>query len=50
MNRKVMDRGYPKPVEQSFPGMTRKVTAAFQEYGQYLKYISKLLNNKIHQL
>nr|ADD84682.1 matrix metalloproteinase 13 [Ictalurus punctatus] len=33
VNGKVMDRGFPKPVEQSFPGMTTKVTAAFQENG-----------------
>ncbi|KAK3521688.1 hypothetical protein QTP70_015581 [Hemibagrus guttatus] len=35
MNRKAMDRGYPKLVTTSFPQMTTKVTAAFQEYGYY---------------
>ncbi|MCJ8742230.1 hypothetical protein PDJAM_G00079660 [Pangasius djambal] len=33
MNRKEKDKGYPKPVEKSFPGMTGKVTAALQEHG-----------------
>ncbi|XP_027014203.1 collagenase 3-like [Tachysurus fulvidraco] len=35
MNRKVMDRGFPKPVTTSFPRVTNRVTAAFQEYGYY---------------
>ncbi|XP_036450712.1 collagenase 3-like [Colossoma macropomum] len=30
---KRMDKGYPKRVEDGFPGMTRKVTAAFQYRG-----------------
>lgn len=50
MNKEKTDWDDPKPVEQSFPGMTGKVTAAFQEKGKYLKCISKLLNNMIHQL
>ncbi|KAF4082318.1 hypothetical protein AMELA_G00150180 [Ameiurus melas] len=29
-NKKKMDKGYPKLVEERFPGMTGKVTAAFQ--------------------
>ncbi|KAG7322635.1 hypothetical protein KOW79_013981 [Hemibagrus wyckioides] len=33
MNRKAMDRGYPKLVTTSFPEVTKKVTAAFQEDG-----------------
>ncbi|KAM9455328.1 collagenase 3-like [Clarias gariepinus] len=33
MDRRVMDRGSPKPVEQIFPGMSETVTAAFQENG-----------------
>lgn len=28
-----MDKGFPKPVEEVFPGMTGKVTAAFQYRG-----------------
>ncbi|KAK3521684.1 hypothetical protein QTP70_015582 [Hemibagrus guttatus] len=35
VNRKAMDRGYPKLVTTSFPKMTTKVTAAFQENGYY---------------
>ncbi|KAF5902390.1 collagenase 3-like, partial [Clarias magur] len=31
IDKKVMDQGSPKPVEQIFPGMSEKVTAAFQE-------------------
>lgn len=38
MNRKVMDRGYPKQVQEIFSGMTSKVTSALQEYGEYLKH------------
>ncbi|KAF7700949.1 collagenase 3-like [Silurus meridionalis] len=33
MNNKKMDKGYPKAVEKRFPGVTRKVTAAFQQSG-----------------
>ncbi|KAF7700950.1 collagenase 3-like [Silurus meridionalis] len=33
MNRKVLDSVKAKPVERSFPGMTKKVTAALQENG-----------------
>lgn len=29
-----MEKGYPKPVEVVFPGMTGKVTAAFQNKGK----------------
>lgn len=29
-----MEKGYPKPVEVVFPGMTGKVTAAFQYKGE----------------
>ncbi|KAF4082319.1 hypothetical protein AMELA_G00150190 [Ameiurus melas] len=32
-NNKKMDKGYPKQVEERFPGMTGKVTAAFQNNG-----------------
>uniref|UniRef100_A0A671W9N3 interstitial collagenase n=1 Tax=Sparus aurata TaxID=8175 RepID=A0A671W9N3_SPAAU len=31
--RKTMDQGFPKPVDQTFPGVTSKVTAAFQYRG-----------------
>ncbi|KAF5902388.1 collagenase 3-like, partial [Clarias magur] len=31
IDKKVMDQGSPKPVEKIFPGMSEKVTAAFQE-------------------
>ncbi|XP_073335637.1 collagenase 3-like [Pagrus major] len=31
--RKTMDQGFPKPVDQTFSGMTGKVTAAFQYRG-----------------
>ncbi|XP_076875371.1 collagenase 3-like [Brachyhypopomus gauderio] len=30
---KKMDKGYPKPVEEGFPGMTAKITAALQYRG-----------------
>lgn len=30
-----MDTGYPKLVERGFPGITGKITAAFQYRGQY---------------
>ncbi|XP_053372476.1 collagenase 3-like [Clarias gariepinus] len=33
IDKKVMDQGAPKPVEKIFPGMSGKVTAAFQEDG-----------------
>ncbi|XP_031428251.1 collagenase 3a [Clupea harengus] len=32
-SRRVMDRGYPKRVDEGFPGMTGEVTAAFQHRG-----------------
>ncbi|XP_076131105.1 collagenase 3a [Alosa pseudoharengus] len=32
-NRREMDQGYPKLVDEGFPGMTGKVTAAFQYRG-----------------
>ncbi|KAI5624506.1 matrix metalloproteinase 13a precursor, partial [Silurus asotus] len=34
-NKKKMDTGYPKRVENGFPGVTGKITAAFQYKGQY---------------
>nr|AAI59193.1 Mmp13 protein [Danio rerio] len=49
---KKMDKGFPKPVQKVFPGMTGKVTAAFQYRGfNYLFSGSKMLefgsNNKL---
>lgn len=32
---KTMDPGFPKRVDESFSGMTGKVTAAFQYRGEY---------------
>ena len=32
--RKTMDQGFPKPVDQTFPDVTGKVTAAFQYRGE----------------
>ncbi|XP_048036883.1 collagenase 3a [Megalobrama amblycephala] len=54
-----MEKGYPKPVEVVFPGMTGKVTAAFQykgfnylfsgskvfEFGSYNNKLFRVLNN-----
>lgn len=34
-NKKKMDAGFPKSIEQSFPGVTGKITAAFQYKGGY---------------
>ncbi|XP_026799469.3 collagenase 3 [Pangasianodon hypophthalmus] len=45
MNRKVKDSGYPKLVQQSFPRMTGKVTAALQEHG----YIYLFSGTNVHQ-
>ncbi|XP_066506771.1 collagenase 3-like [Hoplias malabaricus] len=33
--KKMMDKGYPKLVEQGFPGVSGKITAAIQERGLY---------------
>ncbi|XP_052422572.1 collagenase 3-like isoform X2 [Carassius gibelio] len=54
-----IEKGYPKPVEEVFPGMTGKVTAAFQfkgfnylfsgskmfEFGAYNRKLLRVLNN-----
>ena len=32
--RKTMDQGFPKPVDQTLPDVTGKVTAAFQYRGE----------------
>ncbi|KAG9263109.1 collagenase 3-like [Astyanax mexicanus] len=58
-SRKVMDKGYPKLVEQGFPGVTGKITAAFQyngltylysgnrvfEYSPTSKKVTRVLSN-----
>ncbi|KAL6472252.1 hypothetical protein MHYP_G00184400 [Metynnis hypsauchen] len=57
--RKMMDKGYPKLVEQGFPGVSGKITAAFQyggmtylfsgtrvfEYSPTSKKVTRVLNN-----
>uniref|UniRef100_A0AAR2JGN5 interstitial collagenase n=1 Tax=Pygocentrus nattereri TaxID=42514 RepID=A0AAR2JGN5_PYGNA len=57
--RKTMDKGYPKLVEQGFPGVSGKITAAFQyrgmtylfsgtrviEYSPTSKKVTRVLNN-----
>ncbi|KAF7700948.1 collagenase 3-like [Silurus meridionalis] len=58
-NKKKMDTGYPKRVENGFPGVTGKITAAFQykgftyllsgtrifEYSTSTKKVLRMLNN-----